>query len=199
MPKIEYEKITHTYKEDGLVRLSCTQILADNGITGLDGVSQSLLEANGQFGKAVHAAVQFKCKGTLDLKTVDQPILEYLKCWDNFVEDFGYQSEEQEVFGIHPKYHFGYQVDQIGLLGKGKYIGTCMMDIKTGSPKPSDLIQLGGYSFVKMAKHHFLLYLNPEFKPRGYKVIFSKKVKREQQIFLACLTISNYKREKGLT
>src|SRR3990167_7196709 len=123
VPKIEYEKDTHTYKEDGLVRLSCTQILADNGLTGLDGVSQSLLEANGQFGKAVHAAVQFKCKGTLDLKTVDQPILEYLKCWDNFVEDFGYQSVEQEVFGIHPKYHFGYQVDQIGLLGNGKYIG----------------------------------------------------------------------------
>lgn len=187
----------HEYKEDGLIRKSNTQILSDAGISSLNGVSESLLARNGAFGKAVHMAVQLKCKGTLDLKTVDAPVMEYLAGWDSFVEDFGYISKENEYWGIHPVYHFGYCIDQRGELTKGKYIGDCIGDIKTGSPKPEDIVQLGGYSLVDKVKFHFLLYLNPSFKPRGYKIIFSKENKRAQQIFLSALTISNYKTENN--
>lgn len=196
-----FDKEKHEAYLDGVCIPTVTQVLKQSGISNFDNVPKELLERNARFGEAVHTAIQYKCKGTLDEESVDEAIKPYIQAWDNFVEDFGYISKSQEVRGAQTIYRYSYGIDQFGEFTKGKYLGDAIGDIKTGAPKPADAIQLnGGYklSVGKEYKNTFLIYLNPDFKPRGYKITFAINNKKDQGIFLAALSILNWKKEKGL-
>ena len=200
-PSLTFVKETHEYRIDGVVVPSVTQVLKASGLSNFDFVDPKLLERNSAFGDAVHAAIQFKCKGTLDEETVDEAIKPYVQSWDNFVEDFQFVPKQNEVQGFHPVYRYAYTIDLLGEINNGgKYAGIAVGDIKTGQPKPSDLIQLGGYKLaVERQRHIFILYLNPEIKPRGYKTVFAINNKKEQGIFLSALSLFNFKKENKLT
>ncbi len=200
MPNFTFNEEKHEGMFDGVVIPSVTQILQETGLTDFSKVDPGLLERNAAFGIAGHAAIQYKCKGTLDDSSVDETLKPYVAGWDNFVEDFGYVFHRAEVRGYHPVYRYTYGIDQLGEITNGKYIGNVVGDIKFGIVKPSDNIQLAGYKIAagKDYKHIFILYLNPKFKPRGYKVVFATNNKKEQGIFLSCLSVFNYRKEKGL-
>lgn len=197
---LKFKEENHEYSLQGIVIPSVTQVLKAAGLTNFDHVDPALLERNAAFGNAVHAAIQFKCKGTLDEDTVDEAIKSYLEAWDNFVEDFQFVAKQNEVRGFHPVYRYAYTIDLLGEINNGgKYAGMAVGDIKTGKPKSVDLIQLGGYKLaVEKQRNIFILYLNPSFKPRGYKVLFTTNNKKEQGIFLSCLNIFNFRKEHGL-
>lgn len=200
MNNITFNEERHEYRVDGTVIPSVTQILDSNGFSNFSDVPFDILEMSRKFGKAVHKAIELKCKGTLDESSLHEAIIPYVKSWENFVKDFEYQSSISELRGYNEKYRFCYTFDQQGTIKfKGKF-QLCMIDIKTGSPSNAHKVQINGGYALAVDKNILtgILYLNPEFKPGGYKIIFSVNNKRDQQIFLSALTIHNYKKENGL-
>lgn len=200
MNSLTFNAQLHEYRLDGVVIPSVTQILKAEGINNFGMVSEDVLNTNALFGKAVHKCVEYWFRGTLDETTVDPALIPYLSGWDNFVEDFGFVVMESEVQGFHPIYRYAYTADLLGEITKGKFLGEAVGDLKTGMVKPADKIQIAAYKMAvgKQYKNTFLLYLNPEFKPRGYKVIFADNNKMEQGLFLSALSLYNYRRNEGL-
>lgn len=201
MQGLEFNEEKHEYKFQNVVIPSVTQILKAEGMTNFGMVSEEVLNANALFGSAVHKCVEYRVKGTLNESTVDPALMPYLAGWDNFVEDFGFKFKASEVQGFHPVYRYAYTADLLGEITKGKFLGEAVGDVKTGMVKPADRIQIAAYKMAvgKQYKNTFLLYLNPEFKPRGYKVIFADNNKMEQGLFLSCLSIHNWKKQEKLT
>lgn len=79
--KLEFDEASHTYTVDGVVRPGITDILKKSGISkDYDGVDTFYRDR----GTAVHLAVKFFLKGTLDESTLDPicvPYLEGFKAW----------------------------------------------------------------------------------------------------------------------
>lgn len=200
MVNFTFDPVKHEYRVDGCVVPSVTQVNRLAGLSDFDGVNPDLLERNQEFGTHVHKAVELCCKGTLDEEKLDEALRPYLQGWKNFVEDFGYICHAWEHQGYSEVYRFAFTIDQLGEITKGKYVGKSIGDIKTGKPKPADAVQLGGYKIGtgREYKNVFILYLDPDFKPRGYKVVFAANNKREQGIFLSALSVVNFRKEHGL-
>lgn len=189
----------HKYLLDGVQIPGVTETLQEAGLSDVSKIPQAVLERASAFGKAVHKAIELHCKGSLNMETLDPALLPYLEGWKAFVDDFGFKSIKTEFQSHHKTYRYGLTVDHIGEITKGKYMGWAIGDVKSGCPTPSHKYQLAGYKMAIDKKFNtFILYLNPDFKPRGYKVVFAVNNKREQQVFLSALTIYNVRKEEGL-
>lgn len=200
MNNLSFNAQNHEYKLDGLTIPSVTQILKAEGLTDFSKVPLEILERNALFGTAVHKAVELKLRGTLDEDTLDVALKPYVEAWANFEEDFGYVHMTSEFQGFHPIYRYAYTIDLLGEITKGKFPGLSVGDIKTGIVKPADKIQLAGYKLAvgKEYKNVFAIYLNPDFQPRGYRVVFSRSNQTEQGIFLSALSLQNWKKQENL-
>lgn len=200
MNNITFDENKHEYKVDGSVIPSVTQILDSNGFSDFGRVPPEILERSSLFGKAVHKTIELHCKGKLDEESLDPELKPYLKAWENFVFDFVYDHQKSEIQGYNEKYRFCYTFDQGGMINYKKIRCACLLDIKTGQQKSCDKVQVNGGYALAVDKNILtgILYLNPEFKPSGYKIIFSMDNKRDQAIFLSALTIHNYKKENNL-
>lgn len=190
----------HEYLLDGVRIPGVTEILKEAGLSDLSMVNPEILERNSAFGTASHKAIEYECRGSLDWENLDPELRPYVQAWRNFVEDYGFIVEATEVRGYSKLYRFGYTMDHKGIITNGTLIGKAIVDVKTGQPYPSHKYQMGGYAIGagKEYQNIILLYLNPEFKPRGYKVVFAKNNKREQSVFLAALSLYNIRKEEGL-
>lgn len=200
MNKITFDEKNHEYKVDGAITPSVTQILDSNGFSDFGRVDAEILRKSSLFGKAVHKTIELFCKGKLDEDSLDPELKPYLKSWRNFCKDFKYKCIETEVRGFNEKYRFCYTFDQKGTFQVDKIISPVLIDIKTGQPKASDKVQVNGGYTIAVDRHITtgLLYINPDFKPSGYKIQFSLTNGRDQAIFLSALTIYNYKKENNL-
>lgn len=200
MNNLTFNPVNHEYRLDGVVIPSVTQILKAEGLTDFSMVPEAILEANSRFGKALHACVDYRIKGTLKESSVDPALKPHLSGWDNFVEDFGFKVKRSEVQGVHPLYRYAFTTDLLGEITNGNFLGDAVGDIKTGMIKPADKIQIAAYKMAvgKQYKNTFLLYLNPDYRPRGYKVIFATNNKMEQGLFLSALSIHNWKKQEKL-
>lgn len=190
----------HEYLLNGVRIPGVTEILKEAGLSDLSMVNPEVLERNSAFGTAVHKMIELYCKGTLDFESLDPLLKPYLDCWKNFVEDYGYTAKVVEFQGFSETYRFGFTMDQLGQIANSKIPGNALVDIKTGHPYPSHKYQMGGYTIAagKEYRNIILLYLNPEYKPRGYKVVFATNNKREQGVFLSALSLYNVRKEEGL-
>lgn len=200
MGNLTFQEDLHEYRLDGVTIPSVTQVLQATGLSDVSKIPAAILDRASLFGKAVHKAVELDTKGTLDYESLDESLIPYLNGWKAFVEDFNYKCVSIEYRTHHPLYRYGATIDQIGLIGLGKYAGEAIGDIKSGVPQPSHKYQLSAYKMALKGTNFntFILYLNPEFKPRGYKVIFANNNKQEQSVFLSALTIYNVRKKEGL-
>lgn len=196
---LKFNEELHQYTLNGVVIPSVTQVLEAAGLSNLKMVDERILKASCDFGNAVHKTVELHCKGTLDLESLDPILSLYLDGWKNFVEDFGYVSKGCEFRTYHPLYRYGLTCDQFGEITKGKFIGTAVGDLKSGLPYPSHKYQLAGYKLaLDRTASTFIIYLDPEFEPRGYKVVFASNNKQEQNVFLSALSLYNVRKQEGL-
>lgn len=201
MSNLTFTEKEHEYRVDGVVVPSVTQVLEASGLSDVSMIPKDLLERASAFGKAAHKAIELYSKGTLDMESVDAALMPYIDGWKAFTEDYGYSPRMMEFRGYSPLYRFGFTIDQLGSFnGKAIHMGDVLVDIKTGHPAPAHKYQMGGYKIAagKEYRNIVLLYLNPEFKPRGYKVIFSNNNRRDQSVFLAALTLYNVRKQEGI-
>lgn len=198
MGNLTFQEDLHEYRLDGVTIPSVTQVLQVTGLSDVSKIPAAVLYRASLFGKAVHKAIELYTKGTLDIESLDPNLIPYLNGWKAFVDDFGYVSKGREHRFYHQTYRYAGTIDQIGEITKGRHIGEAIGDIKSGCPAPSHKYQLNGGYKLAVKANTFILYLNPEFKPKGYKVIFSTNSKQEQSVFLSALTIYNVRKQEGL-
>ena len=124
MPELELDIDSHRYTLDGVTIPGCTSVLAAMGATpGFNFLSPADLEFYRSRGHAVHSAVEYSIKGTLDRRTVVDEVRPYITGWEKAVKDLGI--EVLEINGepfvekplSHPVFRYGVKPDVVARIG----------------------------------------------------------------------------------
>lgn len=188
---LTFEKEDHIYKYNGIKVPSVTQIIKEAGLSELNSVPQEILEEKADIGNKVHKATELYDRDNLDVDSIHPILLNYVSSWEKFRKDFQFIPEEIELELVHNLYRFAGRVDRVGTIyGKKSKV---IVDIKTGMKLKSHSLQTAGYKLLyeqngKISKR-FSVYLTQE----DYK-ISEHKNRYDENVFLAALTITNYKR-----
>ena len=200
MNGLTFDAENHEYKFNGLKIPSVTQILEDIFPIS-EFISKELLEEKANLGGMVHSTTEFFDKGILEESSLHPVLKNYLNQWVKFRKDYNIQfdlngiNEQIEVMQYHSVYKFAGRIDRIALMNK-KY---CIIDIKIGSIQKTHELQTAAYSLLvnqllerkHQIKKRFAVYLSET----DYKVVPHLN-NNDENIFLSCLNIYNYKRRK---
>lgn len=125
MAELELEPESHVYRLDGVRIPGCTQVLASMNCTpGFNFLTPDEISFYRSRGHAVHSAVEFSVKGTLDHRTLASEVKPYLTGWERAVNDHGI--EVLEINGepfvekplSHPMFRYGVKPDVVARIGK---------------------------------------------------------------------------------
>jgi hypothetical protein len=149
MSELELDIDSHRYTLDGVTIPGCTSVLAAMGATpGFNFLSPSDLEFYRSRGHAVHSAVEYSVKGTLDRRTLVEEVRPYLTGWERAVNDLGiepliFRGEPfVEIPLCHPLYRYGVKPDVVAFVRMFKDSGP--IEVKaTSAHAPATGIQLG--------------------------------------------------------
>jgi hypothetical protein len=126
MTNIAFDEATHSYWIDGKKATSVTESLKLAGL--IDGIQFASEEALWR-GKAVHAAIHFYHKGTLNWDSLDERLVPFVRGYLKFIEDTGFVPEEWEKRVSIPHLILCGTLDVIGVLPDGS---RALIDFKTG-------------------------------------------------------------------
>lgn len=189
-----FDESSHTYKWQGRVLPSVTQVLKGAGLTEyLDRIPADTLEKARLRGKAVHEACQYVDEG-IGFFYIPPEIQGYVDAWEKFKKDTGIVFEEIEKPRFHPIYLFAGTPDRVGILN-GR---PCIPDIKTYEAPEWAGIQTSGYEIILRSKERplfdrYAVHLKDDGK---YKITQFKGLE-DSKLFMACLAISNWKQIYG--
>ena len=142
MSDLIFDETLHRYTLNGEVLPSVTQILKP--LYDFSAVPADVLRRAGEFGTAVHKAVELYLKDDLDEDSIDEPIYNCLMAYQAF------EADHYDIFDETPI------VEQIGCHPKLKYAGTPdlafpsrIIDIKSRKVNMlTDAIQLAAYDHM---------------------------------------------------
>jgi hypothetical protein len=137
----------HEYRENGEVRRSLTQILADVGIIDYSGIPQTVLQRKASLGSYVHKCAELLFQDDLDESTVMHDARGYLDALRAFLRVTKFTPDpahiEQPRIGEVYGHRYGFTCDVTGTIGKHPYI----LELKCCARKePWWSIQLAGQS-----------------------------------------------------
>jgi len=139
---LTFDAPTHTYRIDGVVIPSVTQVIRGAGLVNFEFVPTEVLRITADFGTAVHRACEYDDKGTLDPATIDEKVIPYLAAWRAFNSAY-----KPTMLGIEErvysrKYMAAGTIDRVMLVS----ISPVIVDIKTPvSASPSWGVQTAAY------------------------------------------------------
>ena len=136
---INFNEKKHEYRVEGIITPSVSQILQANGLMDSFKHSENKLHT----GTAIHKALEFSDKGTLDYSKLDSRLKKCIDLWEKFKKDLGLN-----VIGIEEKVAFGVlyagTIDRI-VKGQGK---KAILDFKSGNPQDWAALQTAGYAMA---------------------------------------------------
>lgn len=145
--QLRFQDEDHSYWIGKKEYPSVTKILQALGLTPDYSTISSVYADRG---KAVHKALEYVDKGTLDQETLDPRLLPYVSAYRRFVLESGYRSLYWELPMYHENLGFAGTPDKIGYLN-GR-VG--ILDIKTSrTVDHSADLQLCGYSVLYNASY----------------------------------------------
>lgn len=139
--RLEFEDESHTYRWDGAVVPSVTQLLKPVGFD-YDSIPRHIVQHASERGTAVHAATEFYDDGDLDEDSVDLEILPYVQAWRLFREQSGFQVFRSEVRVYSERHGFAGTFDCLGVLNRQLAI---VEKKTTAQLHPSTAIQVSAY------------------------------------------------------
>lgn len=198
---VTFDPVNHRYaKEDGTPLISVTQALREGGLSD-ENAAQYYTEASRDRGTAIHAALEaWHLGAACNLK------VEYLPYWlqiERFLTDGGFESESAEIVVHDERVGYAGTYDILGHLKRFNDSGYDLIDIKTGSvPKTVGIQTMGYRRCLPMASvRRWALQVTPtRYKLIGLNVndttgrIDVLQDRRDEQLFLAALTIAQFKR-----
>jgi hypothetical protein len=124
MAELELDLDSHRYTLDGVTIPACTHVLTAMGCTpGFQWLTPEQLTFYRSRGHAVHGAVEYAIKGTLDRRTVVDEVKPYLIGWERAVHDLGIEVLEirgepfVEIPLHHPAFKYGVKPDVVARIG----------------------------------------------------------------------------------
>lgn len=189
MPELLFDEPSHTYRVDGVVVPSVTQILAP--LNDFSMVSPADLEYARQLGTAVHKATELYDAGDLDESTVPDVVQPYLDAWIRLRRELPFEILGMEKRVFHPAHRYCGTYDRLV-----KFDGRrCMWDIKTGELYPSYGPQTAAYknaeekeSGKRIEGRHTI-----QLRDDGTYRIHEMKDPDDWPVFLSCLTLYNFR------
>lgn len=169
---LEFDPATHTYRLDGRVVPSVTQIL--DLLEDWSGVAPEVLEAARDFGSNVHAACHLYNQDALDWSSLDPSLVPYVEGWARFLDDSGAVVILSEHQVVHRELGYAGTLD---VMAEWSSARQALIDIKSGQLPRTVGPQTAAYSQAYDAmsgtkpsrRHRYCVQLNPTF-PRGYKL-----------------------------
>ena len=159
---LTFDEHTHTYCLDGAVIPGVTQVLAP--LTDFSAVPGDVLAAAAKFGKSVHKATELDDLGQLDMRTLSEPLVPYLRAWQKFCAEH----EAMWLHIEHPVFHdtlrYAGTVDRIGSVDGN----TAVLDVKsTARLYPAVGPQLAAYQKAAtnrgiVTTHRYSVLLKPD-------------------------------------
>lgn len=146
-------------------------------------------------GKAVHLAIHYLVTNQLNWRTVDSKIESKIKAFQKFLAETGFKVVDSELKLFSKRHQFAGMID---LILKDQNERLIIADIKS-SIEPTAILQLAGYSLLydenyspRKANKAYVI----ELKDSGdYKLQVVQNLKQKQRIFLACLTVANWRNQ----
>lgn len=182
----QFDPVTHTYKLNGVILPSVTQVLKEAGLYDYGCIPQESLEKAARFGSAVHKACQLDDIGRLG--DFDPAGMEYVEGWRAFRKEYPIKFTMNETKLYSERWMFAGTLDRYSENDK------TIIDIKTGVKDPWHHIQTSGYETLLMAwglkvNKRLIVYLSPS----KFEVVESKSP-TDQAIFLSTVQLYWWKR-----
>lgn len=197
MTQLTFESATHTYRYEGVVVPSVTQIIAP--LNDFSRVAPDVLEAARSFGTAVHRATELSDAGTLDPTSISTAVAPRLTAWRNFLQEYTVTTLASEVRVYHPAFRYGGTLDRYALVDGEPFI----LDIKTGGACPSYGPQLAAYTEAWKSGHlsqpiprRACVYLMEDTRYKFIECPYPE-FRQDFSVFLSCLTIYNFRQKHG--
>lgn len=140
MSALQFDEDSHTYRVDGHVVPSVTQIIAP--LYSFDGIPESVLNAKRDLGKAVHLACEYDDQDDLDDDSLTPEVLIRVEAYRKFKRDVKpvVLLNEQKLYS--PKYKFAGTIDRRYLIEGLEWT----VDLKTTASMSAAVgIQLAAY------------------------------------------------------
>lgn len=139
------------YVIDGDRFPSVTEILEAVGVCDLSDIPREALENASRRGKLVHSWIELEGLGHLSPGAEpDSEIAPYIRAFHRFVEETGFEIEDQEVVVVSRTHRYAGTLDLAGRYGKGKLKGIRgVVDLKAAVQiQPWTRLQIMGYALA---------------------------------------------------
>ncbi len=191
---ITLDEATHTYRVDGRVVRSVTQVLADAGMVD----TRFFTEEGRDRGHKVHMITEMYDEGSLIEHKVPDDLKGYLRAWQKFLHDTKAVVVETEKMVYCPTLNYAGQFDKI-LEWNGR---DWIADIKGHTSVASERVQTAAYANCKanpLPLDRVAIHLLPNGKYRK-ETHGIEDFERDFDTFRAALVISRWRREhmKGM-
>lgn len=184
---LTFDRFTHTYRWNGAVVPSVTQILGQ--LTDLSMIPRDVLERKRQIGTWVHEAIELDLAGDLDESSINDSWRGYFNGWRKFQAEAGFVMLESERQVYSSKYAYAGTLDLFGDLPK---LGRSLIDTKcTATLYPTVGPQTAAYAEAHGAPKakRFALQL----KPDGTYNLHPCADRGDLGVFMAALTLFNWR------
>lgn len=189
---LEFDGSTHTYRWDGVVVPSVTQIL-DSVLREYEGIPPDVLRAAQERGTYVHEATEWDDLGELDFPALDPVLAPYVLAWRDFRAQFDFRPTWIERQLYSPAYRYAGTCDRIGTAAGKPWL----LDIKSGALVPQSVgPQTAAYYECALAEklitRHTKRYC-VHLRSDGTFRLHRCKNDTDFSVFLSCLNIHNWR------
>jgi len=182
-----FDSETHTYTINDKSVPSVTQILK-----GVFGEEVWYNNWYAERGTAIHQAIHYLVQGVLNYDTLDERIVGYVQAFLKFLNETGFTVLDSEIRMYSDLYQFAGTAD---LILADKNGDLTLADIKS-SIEPKVDLQLAGYSILYDKKLPLKRYCAVGLKEDGnYNMRWVKDIAVAKRVFMACLTVYNWKKQ----
>ncbi len=184
---LTFDEASHVYLLNGAKVPGVTGVLHNEGFID----SAWFTEYGRDRGTKVHKAIQLYDADELDEESLDPVLRPYLEAWRRFKEEAHVTIEASEVRLASETYGFAGTIDKVARIGSTPAI----CDLKTGPVSGWVGLQLAAYHILlnEPARRRYAVQLNNDGSYRLHEF----KDRSDRQVFLAALTIHNWKRRES--
>ncbi|MCA3187664.1 MULTISPECIES: PD-(D/E)XK nuclease family protein [unclassified Cupriavidus] len=189
MSALLFDEASHTYRFDGAIIPSVTQILSP--LNDLSMIPVATLEYKRQLGTAVHKATELYDLGELDEDSVAPVVRPYLDAWIRLRAELPFEILGMEERVYHPVHRYAGTYDRLVILDGKRSV----FDLKTGAMYPSYGPQTAAYKNAvekatgKRIEGRYAIELRDDATYRLHEMTDPE----DWQVFLGCLALHRFK------
>lgn len=190
---LAFDEASHTYRADGVVVPSVTQIIAP--MYDFKGIPEDVLIAKRDLGRAVHTACEYDDEDDLDDSTIDASMAPYIAAYRAFKRDVKPVVVMNERKLYSRKYRYAGTIDRRFIIDGQPWT----VDLKTtATMSPAVGLQLAAYDRLAQEEIGEKSRMGAlQLKPDGKYKLHPFTKTGDFAVFLSLLNVHNWKAQNG--